>query len=309
MTHPCVSIVMAAKNYARFLPAAIDSVLGQTRPDWELIIVDDGSTDSTAIVVQWYLGDLRIRYLGSDRLGQSRAKNLGLAFCRGDYIAYLDADDIWEPTKLEKQLLHFHENHRLGVCFTQRTLINERGEFLPSKPAPPLPRGPVLDKLFLRNFVCFSSVVVKRVVFEHVGRFSPEWDLSIDYDLWLRVAPHYYFDYVDEPLVRYRTGHGNLSNKLSDRVVTALAIMKRAEQRNPAALGASLVAEGTAATCQTLGYVLRSSEPRHAAEWYRKMLRLPGHRWPAVKGLLACLKSALVGPQNLGSPENARENR
>ena len=67
--------------------------------------------------------------------------------------------------------------------------------------------------MFVQNFVCFSSAVVRRIVFSHVGAFDPQWDLAIDFDLWLRVAKHYEFDFVDEELVRYRTGHGNLSKK------------------------------------------------------------------------------------------------
>ena len=85
--------------------------------------------------------------------------------------------------------------------------------------------------MFVQNFVCFSSAMVRREVFSHVGAFDPQWDLAIDYDLWLRVARHYEFDFVDEELVRYRTGHGNLSKKLADRVDTALSIMHRAERR------------------------------------------------------------------------------
>ena len=102
---PLVSVVMAAKNYARFVPLAIGSVLRQTVTDWELVIVDDGSTDDTASAVQPYLADRRIRYVQSDQLGQSRAKNLGARLSRGAFIAYLDADDAWLPTKLAKRLL------------------------------------------------------------------------------------------------------------------------------------------------------------------------------------------------------------
>ena len=99
-----VSVVMAAKNYARFLPAAVESVLAQTFTDWELLIIDDGSTDDTPDAVRPFLADRRVRYVRSDRLGQSRAKNLGIRLSRGEFVAFLDADDAWLPTKLEKQL-------------------------------------------------------------------------------------------------------------------------------------------------------------------------------------------------------------
>src|SRR5204862_4856750 len=137
------------------------------------------------------------------------------------------ADDVWKPTKLEKQLAVFRERPDLGVVFCRRSLIDETGNALPPIPSPPPPRGRVLTEMFVQNFVCFSSVVVRREVFAHVGRFDPAWDLAIDYDLWLRVARHHAFDYVDEALVLYRTGRGKLSKRPSDRVATALSIMHR----------------------------------------------------------------------------------
>ena len=178
---PTVSIVMAAKNYARFLAVAIDSAQAQTWTDWEMVIVDDGSTDATPEVVRPYLADQRIRYYRSDRLGQSRAKNLGIGLTRGEYIAYLDADDAWLPTKLERQLALFRNDSRVGVVFCGRKIIDEAGAEIPRAPEPAPPRGMVLEPLFLKNFVCFSSVVVRREVFDRVGRFDLGWDLAIDY--------------------------------------------------------------------------------------------------------------------------------
>src|SRR6516162_2987586 len=131
---PVVSVVMAAKNYARFLPAAVESVFAQTVADWELVIIDDGSTDDTPEAVRPFLADCRVKYLRSDRLGQSRAKNLGLGLSRGEYVAFLDADDAWSPTKLEKQLAVFGAEPEVGVVYCLRTLIDENN-------APLSPRG------------------------------------------------------------------------------------------------------------------------------------------------------------------------
>ncbi len=305
-----VSVVMAAKNYARFLPIAVESVVAQSFPDWELLIIDDGSTDATPAAVQPFLADRRVRYVRSDRLGQSRAKNLGANLSRGEFIAYLDADDAWLPTKLAKQLALLQANPSVGVCFCRRSLIDESGQPLPSND-PPAPRGRVLDKLFLRNFVCFSSVMVRRHVFDHVGAFDPEWDLAIDYDLWLRVARHYEFDFVEEPLVLYRTGHGNLSKRLSDRVATATAIMNRAVFRRGLQdeLPPDVIGEGYASTDRALGYTLRNSEPLMAATWYLRALAWPSRRYEAAKGLLASLLECMRGRREAGAAENASVNR
>jgi glycosyltransferase involved in cell wall biosynthesis len=306
---PTVSVVMAAKNYARFLPAAVGSVLAQTFPDWELLVIDDGSTDHTPAAVRPFLADRRVRYVRSDRLGQPRAKNLGVGLARGEFVAFLDADDAWLPSKLEKQLALF-SRPEVGVVFCRRTVIDEHGTAIPRPPAPPPPRGRVLDAMFVQNFVCFSSAVVRRAVFSHAGAFDPLWDLAIDYDLWLRVAKHHAFDFVDEELVLYRTGHGNLSEKLADRVATALSIMHRAETRYGARGGvpAAAIDEGYASTCRTIGYVLRPSEPAVAAGWYWKALRRPAGRVASLKGLVASLLALARGRRTPGAAENATAN-
>lgn len=299
---PVVSVVMAAKNYARFLPEAIESVRSQTFTDWELVIVDDGSTDDTPAAVKPYLADPRMKYVRSDRLGQSRAKNLGLRLSRGAFIAFLDADDAWMPTKLEKQVAAFRPE--VGVVFCGRELMDESGTAIPRPPAPPPPTGRVLDAMFVQNFVCFSSAMVRRSVFDHVGAFDPGLALAIDYDLWLRVARHYEFAYVPEPLVRYRTGHGNLSQKLADRVATAFSIM----HRHRGAIAPAAVAEGYASTARTMGWVLRSAEPGTALAWYARALTWPHRRWDSFKGMAASFLNLVRWKRGTTAAENLSVN-
>lgn len=305
-----VSIVMAAKNYARFLPEAVESVFAQTFADWELLVIDDGSSDDTPQACRPYLADRRVRYFRSDTLGQPKAKNLGIALSRGAFIAFLDADDAWEPTKLEKQVRVFDTKPAVGVVFCKRSLMDEQGRALPAKPASGFPTGSVLPQMFTQNFVCFSSAVVKREVFAHVGRFDPLWDLAIDYDLWLRVAKFHTFDFVDEELVCYRTGHGNLSKKLRDRVDTAISIMHRAESRYGVAeqVPREVIADGYASTCQTLGYVMRASEPFASLRWYLRAIQWPARRFVSLKGLAAGALVAARGQRTKASPENAGVN-
>lgn len=307
---PAVTVVMAAKNYARFLPEAVESVRAQTFPDWELVIVDDGSTDDTPAAARPLLADPRVRYVRADRLGQSRAKNLGIRLGRGEFVAFLDADDAWRPAKLARQLALFRGRPDVGVVFSRRSLIDAAGRPLPPYPPVPPPRGHVLERMFTQNHVCFSSAVVRRRVFDHVGGFDPEWDLAIDYDLWLRVAKHYAFDFVDDELVLYRTGHGNLSKKLSDRVATALSIMHRSETRYGVAGGVSggTIAAGYASTCRTIGYVMRASEPLTAVRWYARALGWASGRGASAKGLAASLWAALRRGRAAGPAENASEN-
>ena len=308
---------MAAKNYARFIGQAVRSVFAQTFVDWELVIIDDGSTDDTPLSVKPFLGDSRVRYVRSDKLGQSRAKNLGLRLSRGEFVAYLDADDAWEPTKLEKQLAVLNERPEVGVCHTGRLLMDEEGRIQTSRDRQgagvesPAPSRSRLVDVFLNNSVCFSSVMVRRAVFDQVGGFDPEFDLAIDYDLWLRVARHWQFANVPEPLVLYRTGHGNLSKKLSDRVATAISIMTRHAHRRGLKdeLPAEVIAEGFSSTCNTLGYVMRPSEPLTAARWYARGLAWGGRRKESLKGVAAAALKWLSGKWDKGSAENATANR
>ena len=295
-----VSIVMAAKNYARFLPQAVRSVFAQTYADWELVVIDDGSTDDTPSAVRPFLADARVTYVRSDVLGQSRAKNLGVRLSRGAFVAFLDADDAWLPTKLEKQVALFAANPELGVAFSKRWLIDEAGNRLPTPIANP-PRGRVADAIFVRNFVCFSSAVVRRELFDRVGGFDPMRDLSIDYDLWLRAAPHYDFDFVDEELVLYRTGHGNLSQKLSDRIATAYGIMNAACRRG--GFGRSAVAEGYASTAASMAWLLRGAEPWRSLRWYLRALAHPSCRGQTLRGAFGVFKR-----RGELSPENRPEN-
>lgn len=286
---PLVSIVMASRNYGRYITQAIESVRRQTLPSWELLIIDDGSTDNTESVVAQFQSDTRIRYFRSDRLGQPRAKNLAIRLARADRIAFLDADDLWLPTKLERQYRMMQACPEVGVSFTRRCLIAPDGSALPSARVE-IPRGRILDRMLIKNHVCFSSVMVRREVFEHIGVFSPEIELAIDFDLWLRVARQYQFDYIDEVLVKYRTGHGNLSRRLNDRLMIALAMMRRCIDRRggSAEVGEEVVREAWASTYLSMGYITRQHEPALAVKWYLKAIGIQPCI-PALKGLAANL--------------------
>lgn len=310
---PRVSVVMAAKNYARFLPTAVGSVLRQTVADWELAIVDDGSTDDTPAAARPFLADPRVRYLRCDRLGQPRAKNLGVRLTRGEWVAFLDADDAWLPDKLEKQFAALAADPGAGVAFCLRTLIGEDDQPLANQPTADPPRGDVLAAIFARNFVCFSSVVIKRELFDQLGGFDPDLDLAIDYDLWLRVARHTRFACVDEKLVLYRTGHGNLSKRLADRVLTADSIMTRAVDRRGLGetLSRRLVGEGYASTYRALAHTLSRSDPTAALGWYaRAGLRRGANHAAALKGAAGCVLRLALGRHGpAATGENAPGNR
>ena len=279
MSTPEISIVIAAYNYGRFLAGTLDSVLAQTYRDWEAIIVDDGSTDNTQEVVEAYLGDRRIRYYRTDHVGQSAAKNAGIQKTTAPLVCILDADDLWLPPKLELQRTLFRDDLELGVAYTRRLVMDEDG-FLLQYDQPTLHRGQVLPKMFKDNFVCHSSVMIRRQVLEEVGMFDESIPMAIDYDLWLRIAARYRFDYVDEPCVVYRTGHANLSRRSEGRLMSVLGIMRRflEEHGGRELLKGAVVRRAFAETYTHIGMAKARQSRLAALPWLlRAVATSPGH--------------------------------
>jgi glycosyltransferase involved in cell wall biosynthesis len=290
MSTPAVSAVVATYNYGRFLAGALDSALGQTFGDLEVIVVDDGSTDNTETVVAPYLRDPRVHYHRTDHVGQSAAKNMGIRLARARLIGFLDADDLWLPEKLEKQVVLCEREPDVGVVYTRRALIDPDGRALEYRQPDSLPRGNVVTALVQNNFVCFSSAVVRQRVFAEVGGFDESLSLAIDYDLWLRVGLRFSFDFVDEPLVQYRTGHANLSRRAEERLGVAAHILRRFldERGGRAAVPPSVVRRAWAETYYHIGLATRGRSRLSALQWYfRSVLLAPtfGLAWKGVGAL------------------------
>jgi glycosyltransferase involved in cell wall biosynthesis len=274
--------------------------------DLEIIVIDDGSKDETKQVMDSYSANPRVCYRVTQHRGQPAAKNAGVGLAKAPLIAFLDADDIWLPTKLEKQLALFAAHAELGVVYSRRILIDEQGRSL-QFPQPELPRGKVLAAMFRNNFICFSSAVVRREVLEEAGLFDENLALAIDYDLWLRIARRYPFDYVDEPLVKYRTGHASLSRRTEERLKTAAAIMTRFldDHGGRDVLDPALVRRAEAETYYEIALSIRSRSRWSALPWYLRALRAEpafGLAWqglaslPLPEILRRCLRLALGRP-------------
>ena len=287
MSHPKVSVVITCYNYARFLPMAVDSALGQTYPNVEVVVVNDGSPDETAEVMKRYLDDPRIVYVEQANSGQAVAKNNGIRAATAEFIAFLDADDAWHETKLDKQMKLF-SNPEVGVVYTGVTFVDQRGEAIQvseSTLRPPR-SGRITEVLFVDNIVPFSSAVVRRACFEKAGMMDTSLRMAIDWDLWLRISVHFEFDFVAEPLTFYRMGHeGQMSRNYEVREVDQMRIMRRFIDANPGLLRPSLIRWVMAYSYCNRGYHFRRSDGARSFRCYMAALRWRWCHKPAWVGL------------------------
>jgi glycosyltransferase involved in cell wall biosynthesis len=215
-----VSVLMPSFNYARYLPAAIDSVLSQSYANLELIITDDCSTDeSREIVEHWRRLDNRIvPVLHEVNHGLARARNSGLAVSSGGFVALCDADDVWLPEKLKTQMECFHAHPELGVVHSDSAIIDGEGRLTGQRFSSLLHRkgqitsGNLFEVLCERNFLCVPTVILRREAIEYAGGFEENLRSLEDWVCWTKVSRKYPFDYVADTLVQYRIHGAGLSS-------------------------------------------------------------------------------------------------
>ncbi|UBF25208.1 glycosyltransferase family 2 protein [Kovacikia minuta CCNUW1] len=227
MSRPKVSIIIPAYNAMRYLPETIDSVLAQTFSNFEVLVVDDGSTDAIA---EWVLQqtDGRLKLMYQKNQGQAAARNTGIAEAKGEYIAFLDADDLWEASKLEKQVAYLDNHPTVGLVYTWIALAdqagNPTGRIVSSDAA-----GDVWEEIVEFNMVgCGSTPVIRRHCFDVVGYFVPALSPSEDWDMWIRIAVQFPFGVIREPLVLYRQHPESSSSQCQLMLETSSAVIERA---------------------------------------------------------------------------------
>jgi glycosyltransferase involved in cell wall biosynthesis len=203
---PAVSVVIPTYNRAWCLREAVDSALTQEFADFELVVVDDGSTDDTRQVLKGY-GD-RVTVLSLENRGVSAARNAGIAAARGALIAFLDSDDLWLPGKLRRQVEFFASHPEALICQTEELWFKHGRRVNPGKRH--RKRGGMIFEPSLELcLVSPSAVMVRRELFERVGCFDEELPACEDYDLWLRVGCRYPVHLIDTPLIVKRGGHAD----------------------------------------------------------------------------------------------------
>ena len=201
---PLVSVIIPTYNRGWTIKEAIDSVLAQSFIDFELMVVDDGSTDNTSEILDSYRDDIKV--LSQENNGVSAARNRGVATASGIFIAFLDSDDLWLPEKLSSQVDFFNSNPDALICQTEEIWVRKNMRVNPKK-RHKKPWGMIFEPSLDLCLVSPSAVMIKRSLFEEVGVFDETLPACEDYDLWLRISCRYPVFLIDTPLIIKRGGH------------------------------------------------------------------------------------------------------
>lgn len=235
LTSPAVSVVIAAYNASRWIAKTLDSVLAQTFRDFEVVVVDDGSTDETPNVIAGY--GTKVRYLHKENGGAASARNVGIRAARGSYIAFLDADDLWLSEKLQLQMQLFSKYPALAWVYSDAEVFEGQSVLYKVSQRSKLHAGDILRPLLLQDFIPSPTPLIRREVFDTVGYFdeSPLLRIGEDWNMWLRIAAKYHVEFVDQPLARIRTHATSMTGSMDLQYAfrSKLTIIENAIARDP----------------------------------------------------------------------------
>ena len=234
MRTPAVTLIIPAFNAEHHIAEALESARDQTLREFEVIVVDDGSTDATLREVERFASELNLTIVQQANRGASAARNTGIERARGRYCAFLDADDAMLPERLAAQVELLEAEPDLGLVHTDLMTFDERGIVHTTRRAFSNPcGGMVLDRLLLDNFITTSTVMARKECLIEVGMFNVNRRISHDFELWLRMAARWKVGFIDRPLVRYRYRPGSLSHDKLESAHDALGVLEDFWQEHP----------------------------------------------------------------------------
>lgn len=290
-----VSVVIPTYNYGRFLEHAVHSVMNQTHRPYQVIIVDDHSTDNTPDVVerlmeQYDAFDNIVYIRHAANVGQSMNRNAGIEAARGDLVALLDADDWWEPTYLEKVVAKFREDSTVGLVYVCKVEYDEANDEYIPYPCKPL-KGDLTNQLFITNFVgtplIFTKKIANLVPFEaDLNEFN---NLGADWWFALQASVYTRFACVDEPLYVYRQHGTQMSNNIERRLLADEGIQDRFLEQYPGAITKATIKYSRYYNALKRGYYLRGVRTLGSVLGYLKAIVRKPLDLDAYKGLVVTL--------------------
>jgi glycosyltransferase involved in cell wall biosynthesis len=213
---PTVSVILRSYNNSRFLSEAMESALCQSYGDIEIIAIDDFSTDNSRdIIYEYERMDKRIKGVYHKKNeGYVRGLNHGIALSTGDYVTFLDGDDIWELNKLEIQLACFERHPEHGIVYSDSLVIDEEGKPTGRRFSDDYPKnmkvfGDISKSLCFRNFIHLSTVILRKECVDYAGLFEDDLGVVADWIYWLKLSRKYSFFFVSDVLARYRVHRGS----------------------------------------------------------------------------------------------------
>jgi glycosyltransferase involved in cell wall biosynthesis len=232
---PLISVVIPVYNGEKTINETINSVLSQTFQDFELVIINDGSQDSTLEILS-NIQDPRLKVFSYPNAGLAASRNRGTSHAVGEYISFIDADDLWTSDKLEAQLKALQDNPEAAVAYSWTNYIDESSQFL--RPGGYLTaNGDVLAKLLVVDFLeNGSNPLIRRQALIEVGGFDESLPAAEDWDILLRLAARYHFVAVPSPQILYRTSAYSMSANVVRQEAACLNVLKRAYKRAPKSL-------------------------------------------------------------------------
>jgi len=231
---PQISVILPVYNAEKYISKAIDSILAQTYQNFELIVIDDGSTDNSLNIIKKYETDSKVKIINQENKGLIFTLNKGIALAKGLYIARMDADDISHPERFEKQLRLFKENLNLGVCSTSTENFGAESGVVIRTPKNDFLKA---ELLFLPPFAHPATMIKRAVLIENNIYYREEFKHCEDFDLWSQLAPYCQFSNVTEVMLKYRVHPEQVTNSYPEVVLNAHF---RICQRNLLALGVTL---------------------------------------------------------------------
>ncbi|HVI11161.1 MAG TPA: glycosyltransferase [Candidatus Binatia bacterium] len=280
-----ITALIPTYNCERYICETVESVLAQTLPAHEVIVVDDGSTDDTQQALARY--GTRIRYVRQANAGPPAARNNGIALATGDLIALLDSDDLWLPNKLERQMRYLDQHPRCGLVYSDMKTFDETGVIEESVKVSrnlTLPSGHIFPQMFAETLFQTSAVLLRKTCIDHVGGFDTSLRMGDDYEFFLRISRHYELGYIDEPLVLYRQhpqqGTRTWGKELQQGAPWEFLVLKRIVDLYPeiyGELGKAKVNHRLAKPYAALAYAcLNEGDPKDVRALLRRALRY----WP-----------------------------
>lgn len=272
MAKPAVSVIIPTHNRLGLLRQALDSVAAQTFTDLEVIVIDDASDEAVEPGVRGHRAGPRVLRQTACR-GPAAARNRGLQEAAADTVAFLDSDDLWQPTKLERFMRALDADDSTDIYYGPMQPIDIKGRVVPGR-TKPCHAGRIAERLFCSSFVHVPTVVCRKTLLEQYGGFDESLPVCEDYDLWLRISLDHAFGLVEEPLALRRLHNDRLSKAHMSRNLSAKAhVLCRFGDLDAARaqLHADVAARRLARVCFIAGRAaFRDGRFRHAAELCRR---------------------------------------